>query len=296
MVKLIRLGAAVAAWAVVGGMAVAQAGTVADTLNQFDEQGRKQGWWRVTGPVQEKPDYDVGLLYEEGRYVDNKRIGAWTRYWPNGKPKTEITYVQGFPKGDYAIYYPDGKPEEMGTWDRDRNTGAFKRWHENGKLAQEFIFDEYGIRDGVQKYYFANGNLEVEVNIVKGREEGTLKRYYANGDLQETAQFNGGAVEQGSFRQYKAKGPQVEPPTLAQAAPAPPTTADEAPNSATFKAEGWNTLYDSQHRLAKQGLFHKGNLWNGRVYKYDPNGILYKIEVYANGRYVGKAPLTDDDR
>lgn len=282
-------------WPFVGGMASAQANAV-DTLNQVDEQGRRQGWWRIVGPVDQKPEYDPGILYEEGRYVDNKRTGKWKRYWPDGKPRSEINYVKGFPKGEYTIYWRNGLPEEQGTWDLDRNTGTFKRWHQNGNLAQDFIFDDYGMRDGVQRYYHENGQLEVEVNIVKGREEGVLKRYYANGDLQETAVFSGGAVEAGSFKTFQPKGPVPEEPRSPEAKPAPAKNAEESPNTMAFSPDGWNTLYDGQHRLSQQGAFKKGRLWDGKVYKYDRNGILYRIEIYKQGRYVGKAQLTEDDR
>jgi hypothetical protein len=51
-----------------------------------------------------------------------------------------------------------------------------------------------------------------------------------------------------------------------------------------------------QHRLAQQGEYRNGRLWNGKIYKYDRNGILYRIEAYVNGRYAGNAVLTEDDR
>ncbi|MCC6839699.1 MAG: toxin-antitoxin system YwqK family antitoxin [Flavobacteriales bacterium] len=284
-------------WAMALQAATAQGGTAAaDTLNQLDQQGRKQGWWQITGPLPDKPDYTAGILYEEGRYEDNRRTGTWKRYWPNGKPRSQVNYVRGLAKGAYTTYYPDGRREEQGSWDLDRNTGTFKRWYANGKLMQEFVFDSYGTRNGLQKYYHENGNLEAEVNIVNGREEGTLKRYHPNGELQETAVFTGGQAKEGSFRTFTPKGPVVEVSPPADAKPAPAKTAEEKPNSEDFRAEGWNTLYDDQHRLAQQGHYRKGRLWEGRVYKYDRNGILYKIEVYAKGRYVGKAPITDEDR
>lgn len=274
----------------------AQAGSLADTLNQLDGQGRRQGWWQVSGPVEDRPEYAAGVLFEEGRYADGRRTGVWKRYWPNGHPKTEINYVKGFPKGAYTIYYPDGTPEEKGTWDLDRNTGGFKRWHANGNLAQDFTFNEFGTRDGVQKYYYENGRIEVEVTVEKGREEGVLKRYHPNGDLWETARFQAGTMEEGSFKSYRPKGPVPEAHPSAEDRPAPAREAGEATNSAEFKPDGWNTLYDNQHRLSQQGLYRKGRLWNGKVYKYDPNGILYKVEMYRNGRYAGKGVLTKDDQ
>lgn len=285
------------AWFLAGPGATAQASSVAaDTLNKLDEQGLKQGWWRVSGPVADKPDYRAGALYEEGRYADNKRTGTWKRYWPNGRIRSEVTYLKGLPKGSYTTFYPDGSQEEQGSWDLDRNTGGFKRWYANGNLMQEFVFDAYGTRNGVQKYYHENGNLEVAVNVADGKEEGTLKRYYANGNLEATASFKGGEADPGSFRSYKPKSVLVAAPLPADAKAAPVKAANEQTNSAVFKADGWNALYDDQHRLSQQGNFRNGRLLQGKVFKYDRNGILRKIEVYVDGRYVGKAQLTEDDQ
>lgn len=280
-----------------GSTASAQLNTSApDTLNRLDEQGRKQGWWQLQAPQPGKIGYATGDLVEEGRYVDNKRTGAWRRYWPNGKIKSEISYVKGLPKGSYATYYEDGTKEEQGAWDLDRNTGTFKRWHPNGHVSQEFVFDQYGSRDGEQKYYYENGQLEADVTVKQGREEGKLKRYFANGELQETLDFTGGRADQTSFRSYRPKQlvPEAAPSKEAVAAPA--KTAQETTNATDFRAEGRNTLYNKEHRLSQQGEYRKGRLWNGKVYKYDRNGLLHKVEVYVEGRYVGRAQMTEDDQ
>lgn len=274
----------------------AQAGTGADTLNRTDDLGRKQGWWQLEAPMPDKPRYAPGQLVEEGRYLDNKRIGTWLRYWPNGRTQSQITYVLGRPKGAYKTWFEDGSPEEEGAWDLDRNVGNFKRWHPNGKLAQEFSFDLNGLRNGDQRYYRENGNLEAEVTVLEGREQGTLKRYYANGELEETVNFNLGEVDAASLVTHEPKGKEVKLPTPADAVAAPARKSSEATNNTIFKAEGWNTLYDMQHRLAQQGEYRNGVLWNGKVYKYDKNGLLTGVDIYAKGKYAGKGVLTEDDR
>lgn len=267
-----------------------------DTVNRSDDAGRKQGWWRITAPKPEKPDYTDGQLIEEGRYVNNKREGIWRRYWPNGKPMSEITYVAGLPRGAYKTYYPDGRPEEQGSWDLDRNTGTFKRWHPNGQLAQDFVFNQYGLRDGVQRYYHENGKLEVEVTIKEGREEGVLKRYYANGDLQQMAEFNNGVINAENSRYIRPVHKAEEPKPDAAAKPAPTRSAEEITNAVMFRENGFNTLYDKQLRLSQQGEFKEGKLWNGKYYRYGQQGVLYRIEVYINGRFAGTAPISDEDK
>lgn len=266
-----------------------------DTLNVVDEMGRKQGYWKVLAPKAEKPEYQDGQLIEEGRYTNSKRIGLWRRYWPNGKVMSEINYQMGRPKGDYKTFYPTGKVEEQGTWDLDRNTGVFKRWHPNGQLAQDFVFNQYGIRDGEQKYYHENGQLAVQVSVDEGKEDGALKRYDSNGQLTQTAQFNDGVINEANSKWIKPvkKAEDVKPDPKAEAAPPPAPT--ERTNAVVFRENGYNTLYDKQLRLSQQGEFKDGRLWDGKRYEYDRNGILERIRIYKQGRYLGDAVITDED-
>ncbi len=279
--------------------AFAQAGmgsAVPDTLNKINEAGRKHGWWRIMAPVAEKPGYAEGALIEEGRYENNKRVGLWKRYWPNGNVMSEITYQNGRPRGVYKTYYPSGKVEEQGSWDLDRNTGEFQRYHPNGKLAQDFIFNAYGQRDGEQKYYHENGQLAVHVTIKEGKEEGTLKRYTAAGELQQVAEFNGGVINEANSRYIKRapKAEEVKPDATAPAAPE--VSTKEKTNAVAFRANGHNTLYDDQMRLSQQGEYRNGRLIEGRRYLYDENGILIKIQIYRKGRYAGDAVITPEDQ
>ncbi|MCB9170328.1 MAG: toxin-antitoxin system YwqK family antitoxin [Flavobacteriales bacterium] len=274
----------------------ADAGPAAqDTLNRVDEQGRKQGYWQITAPVADKPGYANGQVVEEGRYVNSRRAGEWRRYWPNGKLMSEINYQMGRPRGDYHTYYPDGTPEEQGSWDLDRNTGRFRRWHPNGQLAQDFVFDQYGVRNGMQKYYYENGQLAVEVNIKDGQEEGNLKRYYANGDPQQVAQFQNGVIDADNSKYLKPVSKDAATPKPAMAS-APEISKEERTNAVLFKENGYNTLYDKQLRISQSGEFKNGRLWNGRYFRYDSNGHLTRIEIYLQGRYTGDGVITDEDQ
>ncbi len=270
-------------------------GVVQDTLNRVDEMGRKQGYWKVTAPTSTKPGYPDGALVEEGSYTNSKRIGIWRRYWPNGKVMSEVTYQMGRPRGEYTTYYPNGKMEEQGVWDLDRNTGKFQRWHPNGKLAQDFVFTDYGVRNGEQKYYHENGRLAVEVQVKEGREDGTLKRYTEDGQLQQVAVFNDGVMDASKSRYMKAvpKAEEMKPDVNAPSAPA--VTKEETTNATMFRENGWNTLYDKQLRISQQGEFKNGRLFDGKRYTYDSDGILTRIQVYKAGRYAGDAVITDAD-
>ena len=269
---------------------------VQDTVNQMDGMGRKEGYWKVTAPKAEKPEYADGQPIEEGRYAGGKRVGVWRRFWPNGNIMSEVTYRMGIPRGDYRTYYPNGKVEEAGNWDLDRNTGKFQRWHPNGKLAQDFVFNAFGVRDGEQKYYHENGKLAVEVTVRQGKEHGALKRYTAAGELLQVAQFNDGVMDPAKSKFLKpvpeAEDIKVDP----KAEPAPAVAATERTNAVVFRENGYNTLYDKQLRITQQGEFANGRLFDGKRYTYGTNGVLSRIQVYKGGCYAGDAVITHEDR
>ena len=274
----------------------AQASTsMQDTLNQVDEMGRKQGYWKIIAPKAEKPGYEDGQLIEEGRYTGGKRVGTWKRYWPNGKVMSEVSYRMGVPRGEYKTYYPSGRVEEHGTWDLDRNTGTFKRWHPNGKLAQDFVFNTFGVRDGQQKYFHENGQLAVDVNVKEGREEGEMKRYTPSGELQQVAQFSNGIIDPARSKFLKPVPEAADVKVDANAPLAPEVQPTERTNAVVFRENGFNTLYDKQLRLSQQGEFLNGRLWDGKRYSYNANGILSRIQVYKGGRYAGDAVITEED-
>src|SRR5690606_10014947 len=155
-----------------------------------------------------------------------------------------------------------------------------------GKLAQEFNFNSKGKRDGVQKYYYADGSLRCSVEIDNGVAHGMYMLYYPNGDLREEKRITNGEVEKESVRTFtpdKAPKQEMRAPRL----PVEEMTPDRSdrPNLAEFKATGTNTLYNRSRQITQVGDFVEGRLWNGKWYKYDENGILRRVEVYKEGRF-----------
>ncbi len=148
------------------------------------QTGKKQGLLEGHCTDRGQARIQNGQLVEEGRYTNSKRIGVWRRYWPNGKVMSEITYQIGTAAwGVQARSTRTERSRRPVHWDLDRNTGKFQRWHPNGKLAQDFVFNEHGVRDGEQKYYHENGQLAVQVQVEEGqggRHVETLHRPMAN--------------------------------------------------------------------------------------------------------------------
>jgi len=266
-----------------------------NNINQVDADGKRQGFWRISGPVKNKPEYPEGKIYEEGQYVDSKKTGVWKRFWPNGNMLSEIEYKANRPMGAYKIYQKDGSIEEHGNWEYNTNTGNYKRYHENGNVAQEFHFSENGTRNGEQKYFHENGKLAVKVNVQNGKEQGTMQRYHKNGDLKAELVYNDGKADLSRSKWVERKN---EMPTAKANSirTAPQAKSEEKVNEAIhFKHNGRNILYNKDRLVTQSGEFKNGKLYNGKIYKRTKNGVLYKIEMYRDGIYIGEGIIGPDD-
>ena len=136
--------------------------------------------------------------------------------------------------------------------------------------------------------YYPNGQLQLSVELDNGVAHGEYKSYYPDGSLKEEKRLTNGEVEPGSEKKYEAKRTfkiEEEIPDL----PVSETTPNhsDAPNLKEFKETGFNTLYNRNKQMTQVGNFVDGRLWNGKWYKYDENGILRKVEVYKDGRFIG---------
>lgn len=262
--------------------------------NEVDDKGWRQGFWQITGEMSRAPGFKKTQIVEEGNYENNKRVGLWKKYFPSGSIRSEITFDNNLPRGPYKVYYPNGKLEESGEWQSNKNIGDFKRYHENGQIAQDFTFNRDGKRNGTQNYFYQNGQLQMRVEVMDGVAHGAYSVFYPNGDVKEEKRMTNGEVEPGSTRIYPSKANQTlvdQIPNLPEAETTP--NKCDKPNLEIFKQTGFNTLYNRNQQMTQVGEFKNGRLWNGKWHRYDENGILKKVEVYKDGRFIGHGIIDD---
>ena len=260
-----------------------------DPVNQKDDQGRKQGDWVYYGKDVNDPNYDPDDKVEEGPYKDDRKHGTWKTYYPGNKLKSEIEYKYNRPNGAYTKYYENGNTSESGTWKGNKYTGEFKKYHENGQLSQEKTFNQAGKTEGTVRYIYPNGKTEFEFSTNNGVETGKATRYYPNGDVKEELNYSGGKVTSSEPKERVNPPAQVEEkPT--KAAPKEQGSVNDADKGKDLTDE-YKKTYNENGDLLMDGLFKGGKLYDGKWYKYDSNGLLYKIEIYKEGRYFGDGVL-----
>lgn len=259
-----------------------------DNINQKDEQGRKQGKWIILGKDKPSKGYPDENKIEEGNYNNDRKDGKWIMYYPDGTVKLEGEFKNGRPKGEYVKYHSNGKKMEEGTFTGRKYVGTLKRYHENGNLAQDMTFNDEGKTDGPVIYYHENGNKEFEFNTENGTEVGEATRWYKNGDVKEKIVYSNGKVTSSEEKErvnpeYKEKDSNTKDA---------PKMDEGITNAAQKKVkDGYNKLYNKNQELWMDGEFKDGKLWNGKLYIYDEDGILMKIEIYKKGKYFSDGVL-----
>ncbi len=97
--------------------------------------------------------------------------------------------------GYQIVYNETGRKQEEGIWRGNRWEGSYKSYHNNGNLKYDFIYNESGVRDGVQKYYHENGTLKYEGVWKNGEENGLFREYSESGILISEIKFVNGKRE-----------------------------------------------------------------------------------------------------
>ncbi|MCQ2089429.1 MAG: hypothetical protein MJY93_04205 [Fibrobacter sp.] len=84
--------------------------------------------------------------------------------------------------------YPNGKIRSEATYVDDKKQGPEKEYYENGNLKREANYDK-DRRQGVSKEYYEDGTLQAEYNYADGYIEGLVTRYHKNGKMASKANY-----------------------------------------------------------------------------------------------------------
>lgn len=282
-------------------------------INQKDANNLKQGHWIIFNQNGKYTGYSEGQKVEEGDYLNNKKVGVWTKYYPNGNVNHEITFTNNTPNGYAKFYYKDGTLQEEGMWQGSKWVGEYKYYHENGQVFYHWNYNSSGKRDGRQEYYHANGNLMFEGDWKSGNETGVIKEYYEDGSLKAERSFNNGKIEPTATKtfpigmKYHPNAKKIEPKvTVIEKKAESEVTDAEVKNSEASELEvtsksqpvvkqasenkdlgiiedGQHTTYDSKGNKLKEGEFKSGRLLNGKEYQYSKDGKLIKTFIIKGG-------------
>jgi len=259
--------------------------------NKTDSEGKKQGGWIYYGKDRPEEGYPVNGKIEEGNYKDDRREGIWIKYHNDGiTPRLKGDYVNNRPQGSYVKFHPNGKVKEKGSFERNQYRDSLVRFNENGKVEYQADYNVDGKEQGKVKYFYLNGQVEFEYSAQNGSPIGKATRYYENGDVKEVIQYAAdGSVS--ASEQKEMVNPSVKVVDPSASKEAAPKIATPKTKGVAFLPNGYNKVYNSNDEIWLDGVFKNSNLWEGKVYEYDKDGILLKVKVFKGGVYHSDGQL-----
>jgi antitoxin component YwqK of YwqJK toxin-antitoxin module len=258
--------------------------------NRRGPDGKKQGRWVYYGKDRPESGIPANGKVEEGNYKDDRKEGIWIKYHDDGvTPKLKGTYVNNRPMGAYTKFHPNGKVREIGYFDKNQNKDSLKRFYENGQLEYEANYAS-GQEAGKVTYYYANGQKEYEYFANNGKPTGKAIRWYENGNVKEETTFSAaGEVVSQVEKEMVDRPVVVKEPGASNKKP--PGIGTPNTQGVKWQPNGYNKVYNSDKEIWQDGVFKEGKLWDGKVYVYDRDGILLKVEVYKGGVYHSDGQL-----
>ncbi len=118
----------------------------------------------------------------EGKIQDGKMQGQWRTYYPDGKLKSIIPYVDDKIQGVAYFYYDNNENilRAEVAFSNDLPNGIYKEYHTNG--AQKALLNyKNGILDGDAEFYYKTGALKIKGHYKKGKKHGKWIFYDKNG-------------------------------------------------------------------------------------------------------------------
>ena len=193
-----------------------------DTLNRFDEKGRKDGYW-------EKRDVGDLLIYK-GRFDHGRPVGKFIYYYPDTKIEAEIehsydglihyakavtyhhngkimskgTYKEKKKHGKWEYFSPEGKLLSIENYQDGWKEGKTVIYHKNGRIAEEQYWKD-GYEDSLWTTYNENGNIIMTRYYTRGKLNGEIKTYYDSGAIKMKGQYKNGE-KTGTWIYYEENG------------------------------------------------------------------------------------------
>lgn len=164
-------------------------------------------------------------------------------------------------------FYPSGRIKSQIQTRNGKEHGVSKYFNETYGGVELEVMMKNGMKNGLMKRYYFNGNLEYEANYIKDKLDGIERTFSKTGQmLTETTYKNG--IKEGPYQSFHENGAQF--------------------SKGAFKndlQEGKWSFYDERELLIGEATFSNGT---GEQLAYDKNGVLQRRTFYKNGKKDGE--------
>ncbi len=171
--------------------------------NQFDEEGRRHGEWKVDFKGTSNPKF-------EGKFDHGQEIGTF-KFYKKGfydHPSAIMNFQENKDSVQVTYYTQTGKPISEGMMLDKKREGKWVYYHKDSDsimMIEEYKKDKL---HGFQKTFFPNGQLAEKTEYTKGMKNGESTIYADNGQVTKKLQFINGELYGPAFY-YNVNGEKI---------------------------------------------------------------------------------------
>lgn len=152
-----------------------------------------------------KSHHDKGELKAVGCFKNDRLIGQYSLYYPNGQLQTEANYSQsGYLNGEYKEWYESGKVKIVTQYINGKIDKIKRGYFEGGQVSELFV-DGTAIKPGYHQTYFKDHTVKSNVAVINGLYEGPYKLLFDNYQLALKVNYKNGK-KNGKEYSYSKEG------------------------------------------------------------------------------------------
>ena len=127
-----------------------------------------------------------------GDYLNNKKHGTWTDYYPSGAIKSLSTYINGQLEGQMLTLSDRGELETVYTFHHNLMHGP-ARVYKRGKVVEDKTYVN-GLLEGTLRKYYDNGTMMEESPYKNGKIHGISRWYDQEGNVTIEYEYDNGTL------------------------------------------------------------------------------------------------------
>ena len=277
-----------------------------DTINRTNSMGEREGWWVISND--NKAIFSsTDPKFKEGFYVKGRKSGVWITYYEDGTtPRLIGEYADNRPSGSYFRFDRQGNLEQASAIPKAISTKQSVQVS-NPIFSCKMLFNQRDIVAG--QVFFAHRLFKKDL-AVQFWVESSMETIKSESKLVDFSWLNANytniLLTYSAIRTPK-KMRLVEPILISQKPIKendkqhsaknlnyyypPIIKSPRVANGLVFVPNGLNKLYTESSEIWIDGHFVNGQLYSGKVFIYDRDGVLLKVRIYKEGIYSSDGGL-----
>ena len=173
-----------------------------DTVNQYDSNGKRDGFWRKNFDKTDQPRY-------EGEFKHGKEVGVF-KFYKLVDEKSVLSATKEFSEANdmaqVKFFSSTGKLISEGKMDGKAFVGKWLYYHNKTNAIMTIEnYNNQGQLDGEKLVYYDNGQMAEKSNYQNGKKEGLSVWYTDNGKILKELMYKNDELN-GNSRAYDIKG------------------------------------------------------------------------------------------